>query len=261
MRLGLSCQSSLWWCKSPSDAVTDRPAPLRLFPSCFSHPRPREGAEQDFFLRARWVRPGLTWPEEVGTAVMPSWPRSRVYGERKAHPNVSVESPHRRPMIVSSSGRLLRKVYVGLSWGRIPVFEVCERMLLGVDVTSLHPGCLPDAGSEGYPLFEAFEMLSLRMGIPTSESPTRVAVGDTTLAHAHVHTHRPERAPAIVSYPHIPIQHAQYTLIRRITDQPAAQTGPGISRSAMATNNDVKLKPNPTTPPRSYRSPIPDFSL
>lgn len=216
------------------------------------------GAEKDF-LRARWLRAGsdLAGEEgEVGMAVMPSWPggREAVYmaSGRPTRMSTSSMSPHRRPMIVSSSRRLLRDVYVWLSWRRIPVFEVCERMALGFDVTYSHIMTLQT--QEGRDVtFRAFEVMSLRMGIPSSESPTRARHGGTQ--HSHMRTRSLLIGPREPqpSHPRIPIRRDQYTLIRMITDQPAAQTGPGISPSAMATKNDVNLKPNPTTP-----HPIPD---
>lgn len=187
---------------------------------------------------------------------MPSWPGGReaapMASGRPTRMSTSSTSPHRRPMIVSSSRRLLREVYVWLSWRRIPVFEVCERMAWGFDGTYSHIMTLQTQQGRDV-TFRAFEVRSLRMGTPSSESPTRARHGGPQ--HSHMRTRSLLIGPREPqpSHPHIPIRRDPYTLIRRITDQPAAQTGPGISPSATATKNDVHLRPNPTTP-----HPIPD---
>jgi len=171
----------------------DRPAPLSMFPSCFVHPRPPA------FISVEGNRAGFS-PRPVvdgrvrlsrragssygGVAELP------VYMARGTHPNVDVLSPHRL-MIVSSSSRLLREVYVELSWRRVAVFEVCERILLGFAVTSLHiqtGGGLPDTPSASY-LLSSFSRYRVSGWESLLVNPRRVfTAGKYNNPHARSHS-------------------------------------------------------------------------
>lgn len=82
------------------------------------------------------------------------------------------------------------------------MFEVCERMALGFDVTYSH--IMTFQAQEGRDVtFRAFEVMSLRMGIPSSESPTGARHGGTqhpTCAHARYPSARENPSHRILTY-------------------------------------------------------------